>query len=355
MRLLTSLAFAYAVIQYHVSITWSLPRTESLIQGNVTEQSKKLWLKPLFDDPSVALQVQEVIGEEASQDLLARFNELAVTKSCTFTVNKPSPTPPTIYVITPTYRRPEQMAELTRLSQTLMHVEKLIWLLIEDAVTTSIMVSKFLKQTGISHVHLSAGHVNVTYKGGGVSSRNRGLQWIRQNAREGVVYFADDDNTYDILLFKEMRYTKKVSMWPVGLVTETGLSTPVVRDGKLVGFYDGWIGGRKFPVDMASFAINIQFLKSRPHATMAYKVGYEEDSFLKSLAPLESADIELRADNCSKVLVWHTQTIKNRPAQKIDHQKFNGTNLMKLERFLVYSRLNDNLSFPRKKKKKKKF
>lgn len=39
----------------------------------------------------------------------------------------------------------------------------------------------------------------------------------------------------------------------------------------------------------------------RPHATMAYKVGYEEDSFLKSLAPLEPADIELRADNCSKV------------------------------------------------------
>lgn len=59
-----------------------------------------------------------------------------------------------------------------------------------------------------------------------------------------------------------MRYTKKVSMWPVGLITQTGLSTPVVRNGKLVGFYDGWIGGRKFPVDMASFAINIQFLES---------------------------------------------------------------------------------------------
>lgn len=155
MGLLTSLAFVYVVIQYHVSITWSLPRTESLIQGNATEQSKKLWLKPIFDDPSVARLVQEVIGEEASQDLLARFNELAVTKSCIFTVNKPPPTLPTIYVVTPTYRRPEQMAELTRLSQTLMHVEKLIWLLIEDADTTSTMISEFLKRTGISHVHLS--------------------------------------------------------------------------------------------------------------------------------------------------------------------------------------------------------
>lgn len=59
-----------------------------------------------------------------------------------------------------------------------------------------------------------------------------------------------------------MRYTKKVSMWPVGLVTQTGVSSPIVKNGKFVGFYDGWIGGRKFPVDMAGFAINIKFLKT---------------------------------------------------------------------------------------------
>ena len=40
----------------------------------------------------------------------------------------------------------------------------------------------------------------------GVSNRNRGLQWIRANATKGVVYFADDDNTYDIRLFEEVRY-----------------------------------------------------------------------------------------------------------------------------------------------------
>lgn len=50
-------------------------------------------------------------------------------------------------------------------------------------------------------------------------------------------------------------------MWPVGLVTQTGVSTPIVKHGKFHGFYDGWIGGRKFPVDMAGFAVNIKFLK----------------------------------------------------------------------------------------------
>lgn len=58
----------------------------------------------------------------------------------------------------------------------------------------------------------------------------------------------------------QMRNTKKVSMWPVGLCTKTGLSTPIVKNGKLIGFYDGWIAGRKFPVDMAGFAVSVKFL-----------------------------------------------------------------------------------------------
>jgi beta-1,3-glucuronyltransferase len=49
-------------------------------------------------------------------------------------------------------------------------------------------------------------------------------------------------------------------MWPVGLCTKFGLSSPVVVNGTFVGFYDGWVAGRKFPVDMAGFAVNVQFL-----------------------------------------------------------------------------------------------
>lgn len=71
----------------------------------------------------------------------------------------------------------------------------------------------------------------------------------------------------------QMRYTKKVSMWPVGLITKYGVSSPIVRNGTVSGFYDGWIGGRKFPVDMAGFAVNVNFLLSRPNASMPYKPG----------------------------------------------------------------------------------
>lgn len=42
----------------------------------------------------------------------------------------------------------------------------------------------------------------------GVHQRNAGLNWIRkQPSNTGVVYFADDDNTYDLQLFEEVYFT----------------------------------------------------------------------------------------------------------------------------------------------------
>lgn len=57
-----------------------------------------------------------------------------------------------------------------------------------------------------------------------------------------------------------MRYTKRVSMWPVGLVTVAGISTPVLKRGEFFSWYDGWEADRKFPVDMAGFAVSVQYL-----------------------------------------------------------------------------------------------
>lgn len=77
-----------------------------------------------------------------------------------------------------------------------------------------------------------------------------------------IIYYADLSTflTHDVIMCTQMRNTKKVSMWPVGLCTRTGLSTPIVKNGQLIGFYDGWIAGRKFPVDMAGFAVSVKFL-----------------------------------------------------------------------------------------------
>lgn len=39
----------------------------------------------------------------------------------------------------------------------------------------------------------------------GVANRMGGLDWVKKHASSGVVYFADDDNTYDIRLFEEVK------------------------------------------------------------------------------------------------------------------------------------------------------
>lgn len=124
-------------------------------------------------------------------------------------------------------------------------------------------------------------------------------------------------------------------MLPVGLCTKFGLSSPVVKNGKFIGFYDGWIAGRKFPVDMAGFAVNVEFLLMRPNATMPYRAGFEEDGFLKSLAPFEPREIELLADNCTRVLAWHTQTKRNEPSAPLDMKIYRGTNLVDLKKEIV--------------------
>ncbi len=43
----------------------------------------------------------------------------------------------------------------------------------------------------------------------GVSNRNAGLQWIFEHVRDtgddsGIIYFGDDDNSYDARLFEEV-------------------------------------------------------------------------------------------------------------------------------------------------------
>lgn len=64
----------------------------------------------------------------------------------------------------------------------------------------------------------------------GVANRRAALNWIRQNGKKpGVLYFGDDDNTYDLRMFDEIRYTKRVSMFPVGLIGMYAVSTPVVK------------------------------------------------------------------------------------------------------------------------------
>ena len=90
-------------------------------------------------------------------------------------------------------------------------------------------------------------------------------------------------------LFEDIRWTKKISIFPVGLIGYQAVTSPIVIKNpskksvdeksladpasntsqqqsscQVIGFSDPWFANRKFPIDMAGFAANVDFLSSHP-------------------------------------------------------------------------------------------
>ncbi|KAG8430438.1 hypothetical protein GDO86_020609 [Hymenochirus boettgeri] len=232
---------------------------------------------------------------------------------------------PIIYVVTPTYPRPHQRAELTRLSQTLLLVPSLHWIVKQDSTVRSQPVADLLSQSGLHYTHLNLKASDPNWlKPRGVEQRNEALRWLqlnRQSDHTGVVYFADDDNTYSVRIFEEMRPTKKVSVWPVGLVGGLRYEGPLVKNGQVVGFHTAWKIHRPFPIDMAGFAVSLSLLLSHSEAQFDPNAerGFLESSLLGQLVSV--GDLEPRADDCTKVWVWHTRTEKPKLKQEVYLEK----------------------------------
>ncbi|KAJ8402726.1 hypothetical protein AAFF_G00363980 [Aldrovandia affinis] len=236
---------------------------------------------------------------------------------------------PVIYAITPTYSRAVQKAELTRLSNTFRQVPRFHWIVVEDSNIRTELVSRFLAHSGLPYTHL---HVLTPrrYKRSGMpratEQRNAALDWLRTHHKprdSGVVFFADDDNTYSLELFDEMRSTRQVSVWPVGLVGGRRYERPMVEKGRVVGWYTGWKADRPFAIDMAGFAVNLQVVLTNPRALFKRRgslPGMQESDFLKQIT--EVGELEPKAHNCTRVLVWHTRTekanLENEPRQTQD-------------------------------------
>ncbi|KAM9442660.1 galactosylgalactosylxylosylprotein 3-beta-glucuronosyltransferase 1 isoform 1-T2 [Salvelinus alpinus] len=233
---------------------------------------------------------------------------------------------PTIHIITPTYSRPVQKAELTRLANTFLHVANLHWILVEDSQRRTPLVTRMLRETGLNYTHLNV-ETPRNYKlradtrdpriPRGTMQRNLALRWLREtfnsnSSQAGIVYFADDDNTYSLELFEEMRSTRKVSVWPVAFVGGLRYESPKVNAaGKVYGWKTVFDPHRPFAIDMAGFAINLRLILFKPQAYFklrGVKGGYQESSLLRELVTLN--DLEPKASNCTKILVWHTRTEK---------------------------------------------
>ncbi|KYO38982.1 galactosylgalactosylxylosylprotein 3-beta-glucuronosyltransferase 1 isoform B [Alligator mississippiensis] len=222
--------------------------------------------------------------------------------------------------------RPVQKAELTRLANTLLHVPNLHWILVEDSQRRTPLITRLLRDTGLNYTHLNVETPrNYKLRGDmrdpriprGTMQRNLALRWLREtfnknNSQPGIVYFADDDNTYSLELFEEMRMTRKVSVWPVAFVGGLRYESPKVNAaGKVYGWKTVFDPHRPFAIDMAGFAVNLRLILQRSQAYFklrGVKGGYQESSLLRELVTLN--DLEPKAANCTKILVWHTRTEK---------------------------------------------
>lgn len=76
------------------------------------------------------------------------FNTMRTTPSNTVNVETDGNEWPTIYFVTPTYPRREQIAEMTRLGQTLMHVPNLHWIVADDIDSCNSYLDTLLDRFG---------------------------------------------------------------------------------------------------------------------------------------------------------------------------------------------------------------
>lgn len=155
--------------------------------------------------------------QRETQDILQY--QMMLLRQKTFDSNKTATAndKTTVYAVTPTFARAVQKAELTRLSQTFRLVPNFHWIVVEDSSERTRLVSKFLEESCLIYTHLAAA-TPPNYKLGkndpnwkkprGVEQRNAALRWLRKNLKSddnGVVFFADDDNTYSLKLFQEVK------------------------------------------------------------------------------------------------------------------------------------------------------
>ena len=157
---------------------------------------------------------------------------------------------PTLYIVTPTFKRPTQMADMTRLRQQLWNLPKVHWIVIEDAENTTQKITDFLHFSHIPFTHLNELtpknlsqvkiNLHTHFRHKGAAQRNAAVAWMREHSYKidpnGVVYFADDDNSYHLRLFHDMRFTKTVSIWPVAFIGGLVYERPIVRHGKVTSF-----------------------------------------------------------------------------------------------------------------------
>nr|CAI99633.1 beta-1,3-glucuronosyltransferase [Caenorhabditis elegans] len=226
-----------------------------------------------------------------------------------------------IIVITPTYKRITRLADITRLANTLSQVENLHWIVIEDGESTIPNVQNILERSELLYTYV-AHRTASGYPARGWYQRDMALKLIRTNPSqilgehegEAVIYFADDDNSYDLRLFEDyIRNVKKLGLWAVGLAGGAAVEAPNVVNKKVTSFNFKWKSKRRFAVDMAGFAINLDYIlnSSAVFGTECKRGdGAPETCLLEDLGEIYSSlySMVFYLQKNNEILVWHTKT-----------------------------------------------
>lgn len=196
-----------------------------------------------------------------------------------------------IFVITPTYTRPTQLAELTVLAQALAHVPFLQWLVVEIAKTS--LIKEFLSSTNLQFTHLDNGGVLEKDVNKCNVLRNTALEHLRENHgnSSGAILFANLDRLYSTELFEKIRDIKLIGIWPTMFAKEQFECNPL-----------------KFNQNMPKYAIN---LGSVGFSTALLQTGLtfpprvtDTDAISLIIEGLISDKEEIETISCSQGLVW---------------------------------------------------
>ncbi|CAI5531788.1 unnamed protein product [Closterium sp. Naga37s-1] len=206
------------------------------------------------------------------------FPSLLQAPTLSWTVSAPHPVPPRLILVTPTYSRVFQAAYLTELTHTLRLVPPPhTWIVVESGNKTDETAMLLERTAGycaaaeaggcrkLEYVHIatrnelrkslsslrlsSFARLSTTPSPiptllwqnedqrwfRGVGQRNLALEYIEKENLEGIVYFMDDDNSYALQLFEELRKIQRIGLLPVGFLfakdspLRSYVGRPVVR------------------------------------------------------------------------------------------------------------------------------
>lgn len=248
-----------------------------------------------------------------------------------------------IVIITPTYERPTSKAPpqpnmLLAMRNMLCssHGHQFLWVLVmgredHDHVNPAHRIPKCGRHhTSIVHnvtIVSEAAGIRSRSRHRGVDQRNAGIAFLHDEARfnaalrasrfvnvnphtvDPVVYFGDDDNEYDPLLWDEMVKVKRLGVWPVGFpfamapyYVET---VSVGETGKVIGYNSMFCDRRLYNMDMAAFGVRRSYMKNA-HFKQTSRPGHIEDDFLQMVMGQDGANtMEVLADGATQIYVWH--------------------------------------------------